>query len=159
MTCDAVFQSGYLLLRLILVAFQTPSHIHIHDGMDGVHLLDHPVATLTIQTRTEVRLMGEEHKIRLVFNTSPGNHLSSFPVREYLLDSRPICGNCPVASDAFLDRGDTRSIRPQGIRVTIQTGDTSCVVPLMTEGNGLIRRCSQPAPGPDHPPDNQHPKQ
>src|SRR3972149_10466876 len=78
-TCQAIGQSGHLLLRLLQVTLQTPAHIHPHHWAHHLHLADIAMAGLAVDPSAEMGLMAEVDEVGLLVHAPPGDRFPTLP--------------------------------------------------------------------------------
>jgi hypothetical protein len=140
MTCQAVRQPGFVLLRLLQVAVQAPPHIHLHHRAVNRHLTYIAMAGFAIETRAHVRLVAEKNKVRLVVYAIPGNWLASLPITSnfsyFMIVRRDDC----MAAHTSLHRRDAGRRGAQRAGMTEQALHTRVIVSAVTESDRLLRR-------------------
>ena len=101
MARQAVRQASNLVFRLLQMAIQAPTHVHLHGGSCDRHVTDVTVAGFTILACPQVRLMAEVNEFRLFANADPWDWFAALPITRQGLDSRAVSRNGGMAAHTF----------------------------------------------------------
>src|SRR5687767_7821481 len=101
-----------MLDRVLLVAIETPAHLHGRDALHPVHRFDPPVTGLARDIGLHVSLVREIDEVRQIVNFDPGDGLPTVPIAHDFADLWPVLGHDAVTADAFVDAGNAGDDRP-----------------------------------------------
>ena len=109
-----------IVLGLLLVAVETPAHIHYLGILINGQLADVPVAVFAVQSRGNVRAMHEVHKVRHLSHRHPVNGPVVLHVVCQLGKFRALDRNLLMTAPALGLSGDARRRTAQSARMTIK---------------------------------------
>ena len=145
MACQAVAQPGNQTFFLLHMAIQTPAHVHLYYRSGDRHLTNITMAGLTIFAYSQMSLMTEVNKFRLVGHAHPWDRLAALPVAGQALDITIVGFNGGMAAHTFLHGRYSGNIRAQRAGMAEQTLQTGLHVGLVVIGDGLL--WGSPHPG------------